>query len=551
MYGKMKLILVFFSPLLIMNLSYLYDDSSLDGATMDYEPEEEINEDEINSKNGVIFKNPEKVPARSRYTHYSLIVHDIDKNGYPDILYKTRIDGNVNQKDPALYFIQQNSSKEWVESKIDSNISMLLRGLININENDEMDLVYLEYDSNNESQVFYMFIDNNGTYLDQFFRASFNHEHYRYDSAPRIVDIDCDGDYDILTSSYRDHVYISVNPGNGDFSYGWDKDIPRSVGQRVYVPGGFAVHDINNDGWPDLCCPMGNGGSLNYPGSSQLYNWVSDGKGSWLDYSQGFPNGENGRVVSLGDIDNDGDLDYGLLTDKGAYIYENLNGNGWRKRSFPFKHTDITYFKFVDIDNDGFIDIVTLKYDIYNEEDLFINIVNISYGNGDFSWRNVNQFTHYGGRCRFMTLEDMDRDGDMDLLFEAFNTTDHYILYVPNEGVHHRDLIFTQLPHSPHLRSGSVHRLSWTMKNASDILGTDPVFNISFSFTGKNGSFQLYKDKKDVWWTEIKIPDIPTENMYIKIEWQGREYVAGPYVIHNSEDRTLLIDIDRPEMGSL
>ena len=120
----------------------------------------------------------------------------------------------------------------------------------------------------------------------------------------------------------------------------------------------------------------------------------------------------NGRGVSSGDIDRDGDDDVVLgSTDRGLHIFENL-GDGTFKEvtpEMPFVATlPIIIAALVDIDNDGWLDIFTTAYQAGNR--ILWN------DKGIFSESHMSQVENRDDAVltKSLAFGDVDRDGDVD-----------------------------------------------------------------------------------------------------------------------------------------
>lgn len=120
-----------------------------------------------------------------------------------------------------------------------------------------------------------------------------------------------------------------------------------------------------------------------------------------------------GRAVSSGDLDRDGDLDLAIAsTEVGVYLYLNDGSGSFTRQDIdlgPLAGMAVFHSVLVDIDNDGWLD-------------LFLG----TYLQGNYVWRNVNgQFgadppRRVMGRdsdilALALSFADADRDGDLDL----------------------------------------------------------------------------------------------------------------------------------------
>ncbi|WP_420567653.1 CRTAC1 family protein [Thalassovita sp.] len=119
-----------------------------------------------------------------------------------------------------------------------------------------------------------------------------------------------------------------------------------------------------------------------------------------------------GRSVSTGDIDDDGDLDLAIAsTERGVYIYEN-DGAGhfarWQGNLGPVGDLDVFNAALVDIDNDGWLDLFLTTYldgnfVVLNRQGEFDMANPIPVANRDDAMLSIS-----------MSFADVDRDGDLD-----------------------------------------------------------------------------------------------------------------------------------------
>jgi hypothetical protein len=130
-----------------------------------------------------------------------------------------------------------------------------------------------------------------------------------------VVDLDRDGDGDILTSCIsRDQVEWYENPGNGS----------RGTWKRHSVGAGF-VHDLaagalNADGWPDVV--IFRKSSRN--GIPSKLSWLEIPGQSGEGWTRHLIDNPAGEGLDVGDIDGDGDLDPAVST----RWYENADETG-------------------------------------------------------------------------------------------------------------------------------------------------------------------------------------------------------------------------------
>ncbi len=263
---------------------------------------------------------------------------------------------------------------------------------------------------------------------------------------PNLVDLDGDGDFDLLTGEYKGAFKYYENIGNAQSpEFSTEMVNPFNLDSVYYV--NFPVTgDLDDDGDYDIL-------SVGYYGSTQYFENVGDAQnpdfvsrginpfGIITGYSV---YGEYFYMPSLVDLDNDGDLD---LVVGGAYYhqiyYENTGTPGAPNFASPKKNTfglteDSTCYLtsqvFADFDNDGDYDMVTAAFTY----DYYVNGYNYSYSSGVFKYfENIGTPTSpvfessTGSKFAVdtvksiipvgLTVADLDNDGDIDMVFGGFN----------------------------------------------------------------------------------------------------------------------------------
>ena len=226
------------------------------------------------------------------------------------------------------------------------------------------------------------------------------------------------------------------NLGNGEFA-----DVTRSAGLAEARGAGLGVvaADLNDDGWTDLY--VANDGDPNFL-------WINQGDGTFVDDAllagvslNASGEAEAGMGVDLGDVDGDGDDDLfvthlrgetnTLYVNDGDGLFEDQTiQRGLGAASLP--HTGFGT-RFVDYDNDGWLDIVVLngavrsqqaqlrqgdRYPLSQRNQLYRNL-------GDGKFRDV---TDSAGEAfetaevsRGLAAGDLDNDGDTDLVIVNSN----------------------------------------------------------------------------------------------------------------------------------
>ena len=255
------------------------------------------------------------------------------------------------------------------------------------------------------------------------------------------LDYDRDGYVDLFTGNAGDHELhrnkLYRNNGDGSFA-----DVTEEVklGMRLGHEGGshsgMVAGDFNDDSWPDLY--LGVWGAPN-----RLF--LSDGQGKFLDATTddiGDPGWAFG--VAAGDFDGDGDLDIFQASTGGEILYRStmlLNiGDG----AFldvtdavglgELIEESIRFVSMADLDNDGDLDLIT-----ESPRYLFLND-----GDGTFSDVSSQQPEGILG-----TIGDLNLDGFLDLwgwgIYQNLGNENHYLRVVLEGTESNRSGIGTRL----------------------------------------------------------------------------------------------------------
>ncbi len=214
----------------------------------------------------------------------------------------------------------------------------------------------------------------------------------------KITDMDGDGDNDLVVFARR-----QLNSQTNVYVYLWNS-ITNSLESPISLTGvtgnQMTIGDIDNDGDMDIA-KVGNSspGKMCY----FLFNGIS-----WDSEECVETTGDNATNIAIGDVDNDGDNDV-VVTNYSSnnFTFFDWNGNGWDK--FTQSSGSIPYgIVIADADNDG-------KNEV---------IHGIGYSSGSikvFSWNGSSFDTEYTlsslqGYPKYVTVGDADNDGDNDII---------------------------------------------------------------------------------------------------------------------------------------
>ena len=227
-----------------------------------------------------------------------------------------------------------------------------------------------------------------------------------------LGDLDGDGDLDLLATAWYGIVAVRLNNGSGVFS---------ATGQNVLVeggPGNVVLGDLDNDGDLDFLST-----SQETPGRVSVR--FNDGTGLFSG-TQSVPVTGYSNAIALGDLDGNGDLDF-VSANIGALSGGVMTGNGVSVRfndgSGVFSGTqEVTVgaaddspgsIVLGDVDNDGDLDFVTANGAFGSIVTGSTVSVRLNNGAGLFTG---SREVAVGLRPRSVVLGDVDNDGDLDFV---------------------------------------------------------------------------------------------------------------------------------------
>ena len=233
-----------------------------------------------------------------------------------------------------------------------------------------------------------------------------------------IADFDNDGDMDIIFVSEDDKTNeYYKNDGNGFFSDVSNLIIVKGISNVVETT------DFNNDSFPDLI--IGNQG--------QNFLLINNGNGEFIhETSTRLPlNNYTTQDIELKDIDNDGDIDIIEANETFNRILVNNGSGNFTDESelrLPIINDQTREVELADIDNDGDLDIFFANVDfggIGNPQNrLLINDGKGFYTEITNTALPINNFRTVGA-----IFFDINNDGFIDILSgNRFNNLDNIVL---------------------------------------------------------------------------------------------------------------------------
>jgi len=327
---------------------------------------------------------------------------------------------------------------------------------------------------------------------------------YAKDGGMAFTDYDLDGDLDLI---------VNTNDNNGarrSFLLRNDNGVYTDVTNAV-APGlksnsrterSAAWGDCNSDGYPDLLVNTHN----------RLKLLINNAGASFTLHSNftSMTNGMNTEGLGWIDFDNDGDLDYFVENDSfGIDLMENdgatptptftqvtINAVGAANTGsgglgLPEGGSDDgDYATSVDLNNDGYVDIVARRRNNNavtgqdrNQYDIFIN-------DGDGSYTPLTSFNEEGDNADKggIIVGDFDNDGDFDMLWTGGSTDGNRVMIYEHTGMN--SLVFTH-------RANVVKRENNANETSTDFDGSaladiDNDGDLDIFLTRNSGTSMLY-----------------------------------------------------------
>ncbi len=260
-----------------------------------------------------------------------------------------------------------------------------------------------------------------------------------------LGDLDGDGDLDIVVANYRQTNKFYLNNGMGGFDAG--SDISSSDGGNE--SNDIALGDLDGDG--DLDVVVAN---RSRPNRVYLNNGVNDGMVDFDEGSDISSDERSSQGIALGDLDGDGDLDvvianYYNAPGYGINRFYLNNGLGGFNEGFDISPDDDHESMAIalgDLDGDGDLDVVVANYYETINKFYLNNGVN---NDGMLTFHAGSDISFSQENSTDIALVDLDGDGYLDVVVaNYYETTNRF--YLNNgmggfdEGVQSPDIYFDE-----------------------------------------------------------------------------------------------------------
>ena len=393
--------------------------------------------------------------------------YDYDQDDWLDIFLVNgwRLEGFAKGKEPYCHLFKNNRDGTFTDVTMGSGLEHKTGWgqacCVGDYNNDGWNDLFVSYYGQNA-----LYRNNgNGKFTDVTKEAGLEQDRLRWNSGCAFLDYDKDGHLDLFVGNYIDldlkttptpdeanctykGIIVACGPpgldGGKNFLYhnkgnGTFEDVSKKAGMwgtlGTYALSCAAV-DLDGDGWPDIYV-------ANDSTSATLYVNQKDGtfKDQAIEAGVAYsPDGkpQAGMGVSVGDYNRDGlpDLVKTNFAGDTDSLYMNLGDGSFDDRTYQAGlgvNTRLLGWgiSFMDIDNDGWLDILVANGHVYPEVDG--TQVDAAYAERKYLYRNLRngQFEDAslkGGvgitadaKARGFAVGDYDNDGDMDAVVNCVN----------------------------------------------------------------------------------------------------------------------------------
>lgn len=252
-------------------------------------------------------------------------------------------------------------------------------------------------------------------------------------------DVSGDGIVDILVgTTYQTQSRLYLGSGGGAFREATESNLPQRPGSI----GDLEIGDVDGDGDLDLVLADWGPGDPFESEGAPVRLWLNQGGGRFTDGSDRMP----ARKVKwswdleLFDADNDYDLDLAVSCKvcTGSLLYHNDGAGRFADATGGMPQFTNNYeFEPIDLDGDGFMDLVTINDgDQVSADDQFDRREHVFMADGRGGFRDGTgevwpAAANVGADDNAVVVLDVDSDGDPDFLIASLSGTDRLLV---NQG---------------------------------------------------------------------------------------------------------------------
>lgn len=257
------------------------------------------------------------------------------------------------------------------------------------------------------------------------FDDAVNDRSWRHRGGLSAGDIDNDGDPDLFSTMWLGGVQLYLNEGNGTF-----RDISHTLGSLSLPMQGVGpwqalFYDFDQNGLQDIFVAVD---------FAENYLLMGQPNRGFVDKAQsaGLARAWNGMGTSLGDIDNDGDLDLYVTNISDDFFGELRHSNLYRRNDHSLEFQEISEqagvddvawgwgVTFFDANNNGWLDLgVTNGFNTSVDASRFF--LNQSETPGSFTDASDAVGFNDMEWGSALIASDLDRDGDLDMIQTCSN----------------------------------------------------------------------------------------------------------------------------------